>query len=77
MKEENIRSLESLSLYCHIGGMITIGLSLFIIFIDLSHGHFGHIQVGLFICITGYSLVKISSKLENILREEKTAQIKY
>ena len=71
MKEQNIRSMESLSLYCHVGGLTCVGLGFFVIFTDLIRGHWGHIQVGLFICAIGYALVKISSKLSGIVQDEK------
>ena len=71
MKEENRYSLERLSIFCHIGGVITVFLGALVILMDLLNGDFRHIQVGIFICVTGYALVKISSRIENILLKEK------
>jgi len=71
MKQESIKSLESLSLYCHIGGIITIFIGILVVFMNVVNGDFRHIQVGLFIFITGYAFVKISTQLADILVTEK------
>lgn len=71
MREENRYSLERLSAFCHIGGVITVFLGVLVVLMDLLNNDFRHIQVGIFICITGYSLVKISSRVEVILIKEK------
>ena len=75
MKPKNTQSLESLSLYCHIGGLVSIGIAIFVIFMDIMAGHFGHIQTGIFICSIGYTLAKISSKITAILQDEKEHKI--
>ena len=71
MKAENVKSLEGLVLFCHIGGVITLGLGGVVIFMDIVNGDFRHIQVGIFICATAYAFVKISSKIAVILAGEK------
>ena len=70
MKPANVKLLENLSLYCHISGIITVFLGIIVILLDISNNDFAHIQVGFFILVTGYSFVKISSKLSMILHDE-------
>lgn len=70
MKIESAKALENLSLYSHIGGVVTIFLGLVVTFINLLNKDFRHIQVGLFIFSTGYAFVKISSKIVHILQTE-------
>jgi len=71
MRNKNIVEMERLSLFCHICGLFTIFLGLLVVFIDYLNEDFQHIQVGIFIFATGYSFVKISTKVSNILFEEK------
>lgn len=71
MKAENRRALEGLSLFCHISGLITVFLGIIVVFMDIISGDFRHIQVGIFICATGYALTKISAKLAAILYTER------
>ena len=71
MKAENIKTMESLSLFCHVSGIITVFLGAIIILMDLVNNDFGHIQVGFFILITGYAFVKISSQLSAVLFSEQ------
>lgn len=71
MKPENIKILESLSLFCHVSGIITVFLGIIVILMDLANNDFGHIQVGFFILITGYAFVKISSQLSKVLFSEQ------
>jgi len=71
MKVSSIKSLENLSLFCNVSGVITVFLGIIVILMDLVNKDFAHIQVGLFILVTGYAFVKISSKLAKILIEEK------
>jgi len=77
MKQENIKALENLSLFCHFSGVISIFLGIIVIFMDLLNNDFGHIQVGIFIFIVGYAFFKISTKLNNILFSEKTQNTDY
>jgi len=71
MKMQNIRDMENLSLYTHFSGLITIFLGILVIMIDLINKDFGHIQVGIFILITGYAFFKISQKIAHVLKSEK------
>jgi hypothetical protein len=71
MREASRYSLERLSLFCHIGGVITVFLGILVVLMDLLDGDFRHIQVGIFICVTGYVFVKISLRIEQILFKEK------
>jgi uncharacterized membrane protein HdeD (DUF308 family) len=71
MKPENIKILESLSLFCHVSGIITVFLGVIIILMDLANNDFSHIQVGFFVLVTGYALVKISSQLSAVLYSEQ------
>jgi uncharacterized membrane protein HdeD (DUF308 family) len=71
MKLTSVKSLENLSLFCHVSGVITVFLGIIVILMDLVNNDFAHIQVGFFVLATGYAFVKISSKLEKILNDEK------
>ncbi len=76
MKFESTKSLEYLSLYGHISGLITIFLGIIVIAMDLINSDFHHIQVGIFICVVGYSFVKIAEKSETILLSERKLKSK-
>ncbi|GEM_PF-1687164 len=76
MRFENIKSLEYLSLYGHISGLITIFLGIVVIAMDLLNSDFRHIQVGIFICVVGYAFVKIAEKSETILLSERKIKSK-
>jgi hypothetical protein len=71
MKIKNLKSLENLSLYSHFSGIITIFLGLMVILLDLMNKDYKHIQIGFFVLATGYSFVKISSKLSGVIRDEE------
>ena len=66
-----MKMLENLSLYCHVGGVVTVFLGIVVVLMDLINNDFGHIQMGFFILANGYALVKISSKLSAVLRSEE------
>ncbi len=70
MRIDNRRSLESLTLFTHIGGLITMFLGFLVIGMDLLNNDFKHIQVGIFIFAIGYSYLKISSTISSILSTE-------
>lgn len=70
MKFENVKSLESLSLFCHYCGIFTVFIGIVVGFMDMLKGDFGHIQVGIFLFAVGYALVKISSRISEILLSE-------
>ena len=74
MKFENTKSLEYLSLYGHISGLITVFLGIIVVAMDLLNSDFRHIQVGIFICVVGYAFVKIAQKSETILLSERGIQ---
>jgi len=76
MLNKNIVEMDRLSLFCHICGLFTIFLGMLVIFIDFLNEDFQHIQVGIFIFVTGYAFVKISTKISNILFEEKWLESK-
>ena len=60
MRAENKKSLENLSLYCHLCGVITVFIGLAVTFMNFLNSDFRHIQVGIFVFVVGYALVKIS-----------------
>ena len=70
MKQKNIRMLENLSLFCHVGGIINVFLGILIAAMNFSNNQLGHVQSGIFIFLTGYALVKISTKLSYIIWDE-------
>ena len=74
MKFENTRSLQHLSLYGQIGGLITIYLGIIVIFMDLINSDFRHAQVGIFICVTGYAFFKIAARSAAILLSERKSE---
>ena len=71
MRTKNVRALENLAFFCHLGGLGCIIFGLIIIFVDVLHRNYATIQAGIFIIAIGYALVKIASKLHAILSEEK------
>jgi len=71
MELRNFQSIESISNYCFYCGIIPLFLGIIVICIDIIYGEFDHILVGIFISITGYAQVKISTKLDAILKEER------
>ncbi len=76
MRFESTKSLEYLSLYGHISGLITIFLGIIVIAMDLLNSDFHHVQVGIFICVVGYAFVKIAEKSETILLSERKLKSK-
>ena len=71
MELRNFQAIESISNYCFFCGIIPLFLGILVICIDIIYGEFDHILVGIFISITGYAQVKISTKLDAILKEER------
>ena len=71
MRTKNIRSLENLAFFCQLGGLGCIILGVAVIFMDILNRNYAAIQIGILIIAIGYDLVKISSKLNSILNEEK------
>ncbi len=76
MRFENTKSLEYLSLYGHISGLITIFLGIIVIVVDILNSDYRHVQVGIFICVVGYAFVKIAEKSETILLSERKLKSK-
>ena len=70
MRIEHIRSLENLGLFCHFSGLINIFLGLVVTFMKFIQEGFSGIAIGLFMFATGYSLVKISTKISGIILSE-------
>ena len=70
MKPENAKSLESLGLFCHYCGIFSVFIGVVVTFMDVLNGDFGHIQIGIFLFAVGYALVKISSRITEILFSE-------
>jgi len=71
VKVENVKTVETLSLFCHVSGIITVFLGIVVILMDLVNNDFNHIQIGFFILAVGYAFVKISSQLSAVLRNEQ------
>ena len=74
MQARNVQSLERLSLFCHVGGLAIIFLGISVAGLNLMNGDKKHVQEGIFIFVTGYAFVKISSKVAAILNDEKNAK---
>ena len=70
MRPENEKSLERLSLLCHVCGLFSVFLGLVVAFIDLLNNDMRHIQIGIYVFFTGYALVKISSRISKVLFDE-------
>lgn len=70
MKSKNIRALENLSLFCHLAGLGIIFSGVLIGLLSFWGGDYKHVQIGIFIFITGYAFVKISVKISTILKDE-------
>ena len=71
MKLENMQELEKLGLFCYYCGIIPIFLGILVIFVDLLNENIPHIIVGIFMFISGYAFVKISTKISIALLLEK------
>ena len=72
MKKENVKSLENLSLFCHFCGLANIFLGILTILLEVTKRGIAYIQAGLFIFAMGYALVKISEKINDIVRDEES-----
>ena len=67
----NIKILEHLNGYASLAGIVNIFLGLLVIFVDTVRQDWMHLQVGVYIFITGYAFVKISEKIWKIIEIEK------
>ena len=71
MQAKNAKELESLSFSCHVGGLIILFMGILVAGMNFMSGEAKHVQEGIFIFISGYALVKISTKISRIVEEEK------
>jgi len=74
MKAENINALENLSAFCHFTGLISVFIGIVLAFMNLLSGTVQNIPIGIYIFFSGYGLVKIASKLSDIVQSEKFQQ---
>ncbi len=74
MKIKNVKDLENLSLFCHIGGLAMIFLGILTAIMSLISKQYGQIQSGIYIVISGYALTKISGKIAKILKDEEQGE---
>ena len=74
MKFYNLKALESLSLFCHMGGLFSVIIGIVVIFIDLFNKQYYDLQIGIFIMATGYAFVKIANKITFVVIDEKRNQ---
>ena len=72
MRAENKNALERLSLVSHYIGLFSVFIGLGLTFYDVLRKDVTHIQISLYVVITGYSFVKISQKIARILLSEST-----
>ena len=72
MKDNNVRALSKLSAFCKYSGLISTFLGIVILFIDVINKDWVHMQVGLFVFISGYSFMKIGAKVSSVLFDERT-----
>ena len=70
MRSESRESLERLCTFCDVCGLFCIGIGMAIVFIDLLERNMLHIQVGIYIFISGYAYVKIARRVANVLIRE-------
>ncbi len=70
MHPQNSKALESLSLTCHLVGLINTFIGLSISFMLLIKKDFNHMHFGIYIFITGYAMVKIAQKISTVVTSE-------
>lgn len=70
MQSQNVKALESLSLTCHLVGLINTFIGLSISFMLLIKQEFTQMHFGIYIFITGYAMVKIAQKISNVVTNE-------
>lgn len=71
MRAENRVSLERLSTICDICGFFSVLIGFIIIVIDLLEKNFMHVQVGIYVFVTGYGMVKTSHRIARVLITER------
>ncbi|VAW13726.1 hypothetical protein MNBD_BACTEROID05-125 [hydrothermal vent metagenome] len=74
MKARNIKALESLSFMSHLSGLLTVMLGIVVTFINVIDQNLGQIHVGIFIFASGYAFMKISSRITQIILDEKSGK---
>jgi len=74
MRAQSRQSLERLCIFCDVCGVFCIGIGFVIIFIDLLERNMVHIQVGIYVLITGYAYVKIARRIDDILIREPVVE---
>ena len=77
MKAENSHALERLSLFCHLTGIFSVFIGLSLTFFDALNKDMGHIQISIYVVITGYSFVKIAKRIAQILLIESHPSNRY
>jgi hypothetical protein len=77
MKAENTYALERLSLFCHMTGIFSVFIGLTLTFFDALNKDLGHIQISIYVVITGYSFVKIAKRITQILLIEAGPSSRY
>jgi len=71
MRAENRVSLERLSTICDVCGFFSVLIGFIIIVIDLLENNFFHIQVGIYVLVSGYGMVKTSHRIAKVLISER------
>ncbi len=71
MRAENRVSLERLSTICDICGFFSVLIGFIIIVIDLLEQNYLHVQVGIYVFVTGYGMVKSSHRIAKVLITER------
>ena len=76
MRAENWVSLERLSTICDICGFFSILIGFIIIVIDLLENNYLHLQVGIYVFVSGYGMVKTSHQIAKVLITERNEPTK-
>lgn len=63
--------MERLSLFCHFCGIFSVFIGLAMAFMDFFNKDTKRIQMDVYIFFTGYALVKIASRLSQIIVSER------
>jgi len=76
MQAENRVALERLSTICDICGFFSILIGFIIIVLDLLENNYFHLQVGIYVFVSGYGMVKTSHQLARVLVTERNGPVK-
>jgi len=71
MRIENRLSLERLSTICDICGLFSVLIGFVIIVLDLLEHNYFHIQIGIYVFVSGYGMVKTSHRIVQVLLSER------